>query len=238
MGRNYFEHPEMELPPPWEAVQLDVERNLHRYLHIPADKVSQIVIVGAHEADELERLHRIYSAAHFQCFEPNPPTYQVLLRKFGDKPYVKISDLALSDQSGTTRFYELDMPGNGSILEPDLESWATFNRWNKKEISSFEVKVSTLDRELGEQEIDLLWLDVQGAEGRVLSGGLNTLKRTKAIFLEVALIKSPYKGAWLFQELNQFLEAKGFLCAGLGLDPWNISGNAIFVRNLAHLVCR
>ena len=59
-GREYFSHPEMELPPAYEAVQLDVERHLHRYLHIPAEKIEQIVIVGANDGTEINlRLRHI-----------------------------------------------------------------------------------------------------------------------------------------------------------------------------------
>ena len=79
---------------------------------------------------------------------------------------------------------------------------------------------------------------MQGGEGKVLAGAAETLKRTKAIFLEVALVRSPYKGASLFHEINRLLEAHGFLCAGLGLDAWNGTGNALFVKNLAALICR
>jgi len=238
LGRNYFAHPEMEVPPPYENIQMDVERNLHRYLHVPPTAIAQIVVVGAHEADEVERLHRAYAGARFLCFEPNPSAFKRLSRKFANSPYVKCSELALSDQPGTARFFELDMPGNGSLLEPDAEAWSTFNQWNKKEVSAFEVKVSTLDRESGGTAIDLLWMDVQGGEGKVLGGAAETLKRTKAIFLEVALVRSPYKGASLFHEINRLLEAHGFLCAGLGLDAWNGTGNALFVKNLAALICR
>jgi FkbM family methyltransferase len=238
LGRNYFDHPEMELPPPYEAIQLDVERHLHQYLHVRPDQISQIVIVGAHEADEVDRFHRVYPKARFLCFEPNPPTHQHLAQKFARSAYVRLSDLALSDQPGTAQFFELDTPGNGSLLEPDVESWSRFNQRAGNEVKSFQVQVSTLDRELAGTPIDLLWMDVQGGEGKILAGGPKTLERTKAIFLEVAMVKSPYKGAWLFHEINRLLESSGFLCTGLGLDGWNGTGNAFFVRDLPSLICR
>jgi FkbM family methyltransferase len=238
LGRNYFNHPEMELPPPYEAIQLDVERHLHQYLHVSTDDISQVVIVGAHEADEVERLHRSYPRARFLCFEPNPNTYQVLVKKFNNVPYVKLFDLALSNAPGKARFYEPDMPGTGSLLEPDAESWATFSKWKNKDVTSFQVNVSTLDQETKTMAtLDLLWMDVQGAEGRVLTGAAETLQRTKAIFLEVALTQSPYKGALLFEEVATILKSSSFDCVGLGLDAWNGTGNAFFVKQFGKLVC-
>ena len=239
LARNYFGHPEMELPPPYEAVQLDVERHLHQYLHVAAEDILQIVIVGAHEADEVERLHRVYSRAGFLCFEPNPQTYKRLVGRFTGNSKVSISPLALSDGPGRARFYELDMPGNGSLLEPDLKRWATFNRWNEKKMTNFEVNLSTLDKEAAALGIiDLLWMDVQGAEGKVLTGSAETLRRTKAVFLEVALVSSPYKGALLLPQINTMLQAGGFICVGLGLDALSGTGNAFFVKDFESLVCK
>jgi FkbM family methyltransferase len=239
LGRNYFNHPEMELPPPYEAVQLDVERHLHDYLHAKEGDISQIIIVGAFEADEVERLRLRYPAASFLCFEPNPDTFSRLSGRLKGVSHVSLRKLALSDAPGKTRFYELSMQGNGSLLPPDLESWASTLRLKEKSMASFEVEVSTLDREAAKLPvIDLLWMDVQGAEGHVLSGGAETLKRTKAVFLEVALVHSPYKGAQLFPELHATLQSFGFMCVGLGVDAWNGFGNAFFIKQYDQLVCK
>src|SRR5436309_1338177 len=80
LGRNYTEHAEMELPPAYEAVQLEVERRLHNYLQIPAEQIQQIVIVGANEGTEIRRLRRSYPRSRFLCFEPSPMWYNKLVR--------------------------------------------------------------------------------------------------------------------------------------------------------------
>jgi hypothetical protein len=140
---------------------------------------------------------------------------------------------------GVARFYELDMPGNGSLLQPDIERWATSVGWRDKSMTSFEVEVSTLDREAAKLPvIDLLWMDVQGAEGEVLAGAGETLKRTKAVFIEVALTQSPYKGALLFPEIEARLKAEGFMCVALGVGAWNGGGNSFFVKEFEKLVCK
>jgi FkbM family methyltransferase len=239
LARNYFAHPEMELPPPYETIQMDAERRLHNYLHVEREAISQIVIVGAHEAEELTRLRKSYPRAAFLCFEPNPTTFQRLRAKFAGTPNVSMSDKALGGVSGRARFYELKMAGNGSLLEPDPDDWSRFSQSDEKEVVSFDVTVSTLDQEAADlPKVDLLWMDVQGAEGSVLKGGGDVLKRTRAVFLEVAVIHSPYKGAMLFSEISEMLRRHGFTCVGLGLDAWNGSGNALFVRQFADLICK
>jgi 2-O-methyltransferase len=238
LARNYESHPEMELPPPYEAVQLDVERHLHDYLHVCSDAISQIVIVGCSSAPEIERLNAAYPNAHILGFEPNPDSLQYLNRKYGKASRISFSGLALSDEPGRARFFEpVGMSGNGSLLEPDMESWATAVKSNDKRMTSFDVELSTLDHETATlPAIDLLWMDVQGAEGKVLAGAKETLKRIKAVFLEVALFHSPYKEAQLFPQVKATLESLEFVCVGLGLDARTGTGNAFFVKNFETLI--
>lgn len=222
----------MELPPPYDYIQLDVERHLHNYLALKPNDISQIVIVGALDASEVDRMQRIYANAKFLCFEPNPTSYGRLVNKFKNTQNVSLSQSALGRATGKARFYELPMEGNGSLLEPDLDTWALMTGRNKKEVESFEVNVSTLDSQAADLgRVDLLWMDVQGAEGEVLAGGEDTLERTESIFLEVALAVSPYKGGALFRDIKSVLESRNFHCAGLGLDSRVGSGNAFFVKN-------
>jgi len=237
LGRNYFEHPEMELPLAYEAIQLEVERRLHGYLHVLAQAIRQIVIVGANDGGEISRLHRAYPRSRFLCFEPSPEWYRKLTENFSDAEYVESRELALSDSVGTATFHELPLAGSGSILPPDMAHWSEFNKINEREVTSFHVTLSTLDKEAeGLNKIDLLWIDVQGAEGRVLKGGAKTLPRVAAVFLEVALVNSPYQGTVLFPELDAMLQDFGFLCVGLGIDGWNYSGNALWIRATAQRV--
>jgi FkbM family methyltransferase len=239
LGRNYAGHPEMELPPPYEAIQLDVERHLHHYLHVRPEAIRQILVVGAHEADEISRMHLSYPRASFVCFEPNPSTFARLTRRFGSAPYVTLSNFALNDAPGKAQFFELGMPGNGSLLKPDMETWTAFHHDNNRKVETFEVNLSTLDKETANiPDIDLLWMDVQGAEGQILRGGTEALKRTKAIFLEVALVQSAYQGACLFDEISELLRQYRFSCLGLATDGWNGSGNALFVKNFEKLICK
>lgn len=233
LGRNYAEHPEMELPPAYEAVQLEVERRLHQYLHVLSKEIEQIVIVGAHEGREISRLRAAYQNCRFLCFEPAPLWHRKLEEQFGGLEFVQTRNLALSDQSGMATFHELPLSGNGSLLSPDTDRWSAFNRTGKSAVTSFEVTVSTLDEEASDlNRIDLLWVDVQGAEGHVLRGGMKTLKRTEAIFLEVTLVESPYRGASVFSQVDEMLRHSGFTCVGLGTDSWNYTGNALWVRNI------
>lgn len=234
LGRNYFSHPEMELPPAYEAVQLEVERRLHCYLHLASDQIENIVIVGANNGSEIGRLRHSYPRARFLCFEPSPRWFLPLSEAYRSTDFVECRELALGDSPGRATFYELPMAGNGSLLEPDIPRWSAFNNTAEGKVESFAVEVSTLDLQAAHlDQVHLLWVDVQGAEDAVLRGGRETLGRTAAVLLEVALRESPYRGAKLFPDLNAMLAEDGFACVGLGIDGSNYSGNALWIRNIA-----
>jgi len=238
LGQGYSDHPEMNLPPAFEAVQLEAERRLHHYLHVDPSEIRKIIIVGTHEGAEVPRLRLAYPQSSYLCFEASPHWHALLLKKFGKQPWFECRNIAVTDHVGALTFHELPMPGNGSILPPDPQRWAEFNLQVEYDVHSYRVNCSTLDEETVEGDaIDLLWVDVQGAEGKVLAGATSLLERTSALLLEFAMVESPYQGATLFKDLNDMLEARGFSCVSLGCDPWNFSGNALWIRNVSSKVC-
>ena len=239
LGQNYAEHPEMAIPPPYEAIGLEVERHLHRYLHVDPADIQNIVMVGANMGEEMPRMRHSYPRCRFLCFEPSPRWFDYLTSHYSRLDYIQCRDLALGESPGTATFYELPMAGNGSLLPPDAEQWKRVTRSEDAKVTTYDVRVSTLDEETATLEkIDLLWVDVQGAEGKVLAGGVKTLARVQAVFLEVWMAQAAYEGALLFPEIDAILRQAGFVCVGLGLDGWNFTGNALWIRNPAEKACR
>jgi hypothetical protein len=82
--------------------------------------------------------------------------------------------------------------------------------------------------------VDLLKLDLQGAERLVLAGSAEVLQRVRVIYIEV-FFELLYAGAWLFWDTNQFLSHHGFKLCGLSNivhapDGDLVQANATFRR--------
>lgn len=234
----FIRHPCMALPTPWDFVQFQVERRLHEYLHCGRAEIKKIVIVGANTGDEIFSLSKNYPGASFVCYEPSPRYFSALQHRFGSNPKVSCRMSACGDSVGTATFHELPMDGNGSILPPDPVAWQEFNNWHEiPEPETFKVEVATLDQDLPDTPVDLLWVDVQGFEKQVLLGAQSMLSRTNSVFLEVSTGRNPYVGGAMFETLDELLNSCSFKLAGLGLDPWNFAGNALWIRNPEELAC-
>jgi len=83
--------------------------------------------------------------------------------------------------------------------------------------------------------VDLLKLDVQGAEHMVLHGGQNTLSKTNMVWTEVSF-KRLYEGACLHMEVYDLLARSGFALFELESGFRSASGellqaDALFIRN-------
>ena len=235
---SFSRDPNLPLPAPWDYVQFKVERDLHSFLHVDPKDIQSVVVIGANIGNEVYDIRRTYPNTSFIMFEPSPKYFPELLRAHGKKSYVKCYQKACGDFCGKTVFYELPMAGNGSFLKPTTD-WKIFNIQEDDNISEYTVDVTTLDSEIPKNaKTDLLWVDVQGAELHVLKGARETLKNTKAVFLEVALCKSPYHEGALIRELNEVMIQTGHQLVLLGLDPWNFTGNALWVQHPEKLLIR
>ena len=118
--------------------------------------------------------------------EPNLANFSLLEENIRLNGFTNVIalPLALSDKPGKRRFYLASGADTAtSSLEPTWKLDPTKHR------SSIDASCETLDRVadyLRLDKIDWLKIDVEGHEVSVLKGGLDTLKKTKRLILEVA----------------------------------------------------
>jgi len=110
-------------------------------------------------------------------FEPDPDNHHVLIRNVQANrlSQVEVNQAAVSDMSGTIRLFYSGDKGDQRIYD------------SKDGRASREVKCVSLDdyfRDLS-RPIDFIKMDVQGAEGKVLLGMRNLLKRNPNVIVSV-----------------------------------------------------
>ncbi|EKD23706.1 MAG: Methyltransferase FkbM family [uncultured bacterium] len=207
-----------------DLIQYDVEVNLPLLLGKQKEEVETIIVVGAWQGDEVRAFLR-FPNANIHCFEANPKTYSILAELYKDEERVHCYNYACSDSDGTAIFHETTIDGNGSLLEVGDHPAA-------KGAGSFEVKTIRLDSlsELADKKIDLLQIDVQGAELSVLGGAEQLLKHVSALLIEVNSLGGSYKGAATFAEVDSFVRQRDLLLVAQGLDQEEVEGNALYLQ--------
>jgi FkbM family methyltransferase len=89
---------------------------------------------------------------------------------------------AVSDRRGVVKL-RIPRPAEEGHIPPSASIV-----WSFKEALEIDVEVDTLDNivdEVGLDTVDFIKIDVEGAEGLVVKGAERTLKRAKAILIEI-----------------------------------------------------
>jgi FkbM family methyltransferase len=149
--------------------------------------------VGAHAGDwtaEARRgLERHGRRGTIHSFEPTPPQYARLERRFTNEARVVARALALSDRSGTATFYVVDpFAGTNSLEDQGIGT-------------PLEVAVTTLDAYLEQHQIErvtFLKSDAEGHDLAILRGGSRALASGRV-------------DVWQFEYNSRWIHARAFL---------------------------
>lgn len=202
--------------------------------YIPKNPV--ILEAGSFDGTDTVAMARVWPESTIYAFEPEPTSFAKLAKGAEQLKNVRCYPLALGDRTGTVDFHlsqdsNSNRTGSGSLLQPtkhiELSEPGTFGK-------TLTVPIVTLDGWGSEQKIsavDLLWLDMQGYELRMLQASSTMLKTVKAIYLEVSFV-GLYDQQPNYKEVKTWLESQGFelVARDFEIPARNLEGNAFFVR--------
>ena len=206
--------------------------------------VKQILDIGSWHLGQSIEFSKIFKEANIDAFEPVPDSYELCKKRWAElddskKKRIRIHNIALSESVGAIPFYSVQ-PNNKKRLDAGFSSMFKFMdvmNGNDETLllqQEIEVKTNRLDNwceENGVTEVDIIWMDVQGAELLVLKGAENILQHTKIIMTEVGL-KPYYEGHTLKKDIDTFLFKKGFreLEGSFEINIPEYEANVIYVR--------
>ncbi len=152
------------------------------------------------------------------AFECNPDTYPIAAENLRDQQRITLVGEAVNDYSGECTFYKIDRsqtvtphadgnPGASSLF---LANGSYSNEQYVQ--TAVTVPCVTLDdfcARSGLAVIDVIWMDLQGAELKALQGFSDRLRSTRYISIELTH-REIYAGQPLFNEVDTFLQSFGF----------------------------
>jgi len=174
-----------------------------------------ILDIGCNDGPEVGWLLQAFEKPKIFCFEADPRPAQRFRARYAGHAAVVLFEMALSDQDGEIAFHQSGgrpetpeaaeaMPQgwdqSGSIRRPKdhlaVRPWITFE--NTIRVASS--RLDTWRDRQGIGQVDLIWMDVQGAEADVFRGGRETLAKTRFIYTEYGETEL-YQGQLPFRQL-------------------------------------
>lgn len=178
--------------------------------HLCEGEPVTVIDIGAHNGDFTEAIALYCGIKKAVLVEPMPQHYELLGKRF-PAPEFKVINNAVSDVRGTSYFEVNKAKATSSLLRikrdmPELQEV------DAQLICRIECQTITLDDVFNAAElssVDLIKIDVQGAEHLVIRGGEYALRRTKILWVE-ASFKPLYESSSTFMDIYDALYALGF----------------------------
>lgn len=176
-----------------------------RVLRIVGKSNPKVVFdVGANVGNWTKELKKFSPSSTVYLFEPVPQTFEKLSQNLNQHQHVNLNQLALSDYKGTMEFNFY--PSNSyfsSIYKTTLDS----------NFQSLEVNTLTGDEFCDQNQIetiDILKIDVEGAENKVLNGFSRRIKEQKIKVIQFEYGPQNIESRFLLKDFYEMLEVNGY----------------------------
>lgn len=203
-------------------------------------ELSCIFDVGAHMGETAHVFVNAFPEATIYSFEPTPSSFGRLSAFARRYPRVRTIHAALGDRDGDAPFFLNKYSQTNSLLPSASGAQKFLVEPDQMDLqSTTTVPMLTLNRfcvERGIEKIDLLKMDTQGAELKVLAGAESFMRRSMIplIYAEVCF-EAYYAGQPLFQHVYEYLyeceyRLVGLYESGFRTHYYRVGGNALFVH--------
>ena len=192
--------------------------------------VISILDIGANIGDITAAYRSVFPEAVIYGFEPFPAAFDQYRRRFEGNRFVRPIQSAVGRQAGTATFYVNHNNVTNSCLPAAREAryWAE-SPSDIELLTSLQVPLITLDdfcRQQGITEIQILKMDVQGAELHVLEGASEKLNEGSILLVYTEMLFVPlYERQAFFYEIARFLSQFGYTLFDVYNGTHGQSGN-------------
>ena len=207
-----------------------------------------IIEIGAHYGEDSMRFLEAFPQARVFCFEPDPRNINIFKKYITDER-IKLFEIALSNFNGTADFYLSHDYKVDSV--PSKYDWIALEEYQKNKLSNSGASSlksgyqNNIDKVVVETQrfdswhdtnnidyIDLVWIDVQGAEKDVLDGMGDTIKKINYIWIEYG--EEQYEDAMSADETVKYFSLYEFDLLG-AYPASNTAGDMLFRRRGTHV---
>ena len=193
---------------------------LHK-IFLRKNKIPIIFDVGANVGQTISRFKKINDESIIHSFEPVKEDFEVLQKKFSNDKSIILNNIALGEKDCSRNLYINNLPGSSSFykLIPEtqwvIERSQTYKNDPKNVFKeSVNLQMTTLDSYCEKNhisKIDILKIDTQGYEDKILQGARRLLETKSISYIEIEIIFNDiYEKKLNFFEIEKYLIPNGY----------------------------
>jgi FkbM family methyltransferase len=159
-----------------------------------------IIDIGAHIGSILSEVLYIDPSIKMIAIEPIPAKVDSLKRRF---PSIELHHCALGDFSGEVPFFV-------NIRESGYSSLSQIASSQVGEIVEITVSLKKLDDLVSSNDVDVIKIDVEGAELNVLRGGIAMLQKNRPTIMFESVLQLDSEFGYTKEELYDFFSSNNY----------------------------
>ena len=198
-----------------------IDRIYHQkkiFNHLKRLRISTAIDVGAHKGEFLNYLSNIKDIQEIHAFEPQKEIFDVLNLNFGKNKKIFLNNEGVSDINSTREMNLNSLTSTSTFSTINKSSpWFKLKNLvlNKKDSFQKKIKIKTirLDEYFKVKDInkiDLLKIDTEGHELKVLNGAKKIFETNKIKYLLIEIHSSNMYKDYRSSDIYSFLEEKNF----------------------------
>ena len=164
--------------------------------------------IGCHHGATVQRFLDLAGAVPVVAFDPSAANLEIARRAVRSHNAVTFIRAAVSDEDGSNTFFSNANEQTSSLLPNAAGNLRSFPQ-DTRTVTTTEVDVVRLDTWAAAQMPHghaIVKCDTQGAEAKVIRGGLRFLREQAVAFYGEVMLDGMYEGQPSFQELRDLLE--------------------------------
>ena len=230
----------------YDLKRIDPETFKFSFDKLLKDNISQnpiIFDVGANKGQSIEKYLEIFTNPIIHSFEPIKSDFEIMKEKFEGNKNVYLNNFALGEREEEKEFNITVKTGNSSFNKINLGT-----KWLKtrsKEHNTSEhgytalvekVAIKRLDDYCKDNKIshiDLLKIDTQGYEDKVLEGSMDMIRNNKIKTIKTEIMfDDVYDKYFSFSDLEKFLIPNNFRMVAIDLANNNLFTGLVFFADV------
>jgi FkbM family methyltransferase len=183
---------------------------MNNYTWLRELNINTVLDIGANEGQYAKQIRSILPEAMIYSFEPIPAVYQKLIANGELKYKFKAFNVGLGTKKEFIQMNLNEFSPSSSLL--DMTDLHRNNVPLAQKTDKITIEIHPLDMYMNQIDINdslLIKIDVQGFEDKVIDGGVEIIKKAKAITVEVSF-QELYQSQPLFKDVYDRLIRLGF----------------------------